>query len=137
MQTDDATPFVQHSPEEAEAVRATERERLRALVNKDMDLADRLHADDFELINPGAHVSSKQEYFDAVASGELTYRVWEPDTEIRVRVYGRSAIIRYRSRAEVIIQGQRVPFRGAWHTDAYEKREGQWQVVWSQATGIQ
>jgi hypothetical protein len=137
MQTDDATLLVQDSAEEAEAVRATERERLRALVNKDMELADKLHADDFELINPGAQVSSKRQYLDSVASGELTYRVWEPDTDIKVRLYGRTAIIRYRSRAEVIIQGQQVPFRGAWHTDAYEKRDGQWQVVWSQATGVQ
>lgn len=23
-----------------------------------------------------------------------------------------------------------------WHTDAYKKCDGRWQVVWSQATGI-
>ncbi|MBV9603241.1 MAG: nuclear transport factor 2 family protein [Chloroflexi bacterium] len=102
-----------------------------------MELVNKLHVDDFELINPGAQVSSKQQYLGAVASGELTYRVWEPDTQIAVRFYGHSAIIRYRSRAVVIIQGEQVPFRGAWHTDLYEKRGDQWQVVWSHATGIQ
>jgi hypothetical protein len=137
MQTDHVNPVVQDSPEEIEAIRATERERLRALVDKDMELANRLHADDFELINPCAQVSSKKQYLGAIASGQVTYRVWEPDSEIRVRLYGFSAIIRYRSRGEVIIQGQQVPFRGAWHTDTYEKRGGQWQVVWSHATGIQ
>jgi hypothetical protein len=136
MQTDDLTGVVQDSPAEAELIRATERERLRALVNKDMEVANKLHADDFELINPGAQVWSKQEYLGALTSGELTYRLWEPDTEIKVRVYGGSATIRYRSRAEVIQQGQQVPARGAWHTDLYEKRDGRWQVVWSQATGI-
>jgi hypothetical protein len=133
---DHVAQVVLDSPE-AEAIRATERERLRALVDKDMELANKLHADDFELINPGAVISSKEQYLGAVASGDLTYRVWEPDTDIKVRLYGLSAIIRYRSRAEVIIGGQLVPFRGAWHTDAYEKRDGQWQVVWSHATGIQ
>jgi len=24
-----------------------------------------------------------------------------------------------------------------WHTDLYERRDGQWQVVWSHATEIQ
>ena len=43
-------------------VRNTERERLRALVAKDMDVAEKLHADDFQLINPMGLVSSKQEY---------------------------------------------------------------------------
>jgi hypothetical protein len=74
-----------------------------------MALAGKLHVDDCELINPGAQVHSKWRYLDSVASGELTYRVWEPDTEIRVRLYGCSAIIRYRSRAEVINRGQQVP----------------------------
>jgi hypothetical protein len=33
--------------------------------------------------------------------------------------------------------GQRTPLRSFWHTDVYEKRNGRWQVVWSQATLIQ
>jgi hypothetical protein len=124
------------SADEVEVVRATERERLRALVDKDMESANKLHADDFELIDPSAQVSSKQQYLDGIASGDVTYRVWEPDTRIDVRFYGVSAIVRYRSRAEVVIGGQTVPYRGAWHTDLYEKRGDQWQVVWSQATGL-
>jgi hypothetical protein len=38
MQTDDLTGVFQDSPAEAELVRATERERLRALVDKDMEV---------------------------------------------------------------------------------------------------
>ncbi len=37
----------------ADQIRAIERERLRALVDVDLEVAERLHADDFQLINPG------------------------------------------------------------------------------------
>lgn len=51
-------------------------------------------------------------------------------------MYGESAVIRYRSKIEVIVFDQHQSLN-AWHTDAYELRHGQWQVVWSQATAIQ
>ena len=40
-------------------------------------------------------------------------------------------------RAQAVVAGQRTPLRSFWHTDVYEKRDGRWQVVWSQATLIQ
>ncbi len=51
-------------------------------------------------------------------------------------MYGQSAVIRYKSKIEVIVFGEHQSLN-AWHTDAYELRHGQWQVVWSQATAIQ
>ena len=47
---------------EAERLRATERERLQALVGTDVARARRLHADDFQLINPLGGVLSKEQY---------------------------------------------------------------------------
>jgi hypothetical protein len=121
---------------EAELLRATERERLRALVAADMDVARRLHADDFQLITPTGVALSKEQYLGMVASGELDYRVWEPDSPINVRVYGPVALIRYRSQLDNVDGGHRVGIRHYWHTDTYEQRDGQWQVVWSHATEI-
>jgi hypothetical protein len=126
------------SPSEAEAelLRATERERLRALVEVDMDVARRLHADDFQLITPTGMALSKAQYLGMVASGELDYRVWEPDSLIDVRAYGPVALIRYRSQLANIYGGQQTGLRHYWHTDTYERRDGHWQVVWSHATEI-
>lgn len=121
---------------EAELLRATERERLRALVEVDMEVARRLHADDFQLITPTGVVLSKDGYLGMVASGELDYRVWEPDSPIDVRVYGPVALIRYRSRLDNVDGGHHVGLRHYWHTDTYEQRDEQWQVVWSHATEI-
>lgn len=121
---------------ELDLIRATERERLRALVEADMEIADQLHADDFQLINPGGVALSKGQYLGAVASGALDYRAWDVDSSIDVRLYNEVALIRYRSKANIVMEGRELGPLRAWHTDVYERRDGRWQVVWSQATLI-
>jgi uncharacterized protein DUF4440 len=121
---------------ESDLIRTTEHERLRALVDGNVALASPLHADDFQLINPLGGALSKEQYLGAVASGDIDYRVWEPGA-IEVRLYGEAAIIRYQSKLEIVVQGRQVPPRSYWHTDSYERRNGRWQVVWSQATAIE
>src|SRR5713226_4156421 len=79
---------------EAERIRETERQRLRSLVEVDMPTAERLHADDFQLINPAGSPLTKREYLDSLRSRQLDYVAWEPG-EIAVRLYGRAAVIRY------------------------------------------
>ncbi len=118
----------QAQAETAAVIRATERQRLHALLKHDFDTANKLHADDFELINPSGEVVSREDYIDSGAAFE--YTVWKPISPIRVRVHGDSAVIRYES--EIEIHGIRGHF---WHTDLYEKRDGQWKIVWSQTTG--
>ncbi len=120
---------------EADLIRATERERIRALVEANMEVARQLHAEDFQLINPRGQSLSKEQYLGGIASGDLDYLVWEPES-IEVRLYDQAAVIRYQSQLEIVVQGQKVPRQRYWHTDSYEKRNGRWQVVWSQATGI-
>jgi hypothetical protein len=122
--------------DQSEQLRAIEHERLRSLVNADIDTANRLHADDFELVNPAGATLTKEQYIGQIASGELDYLVWEPEV-ISVRLYGAAAVIRYRARAQAMVGGQTTPLRFFWHTDVYEKRNDRWQVVWSQATQIQ
>ncbi len=120
---------------DADVIRNTERERLRSLVDANMEVARRLHADDFQLINPSGGSLTKEEYLGGIASRRLDYVHWEPET-IVVRFYGPVAVIRYRSQLEIVVQGQKIPRRPYWHTDLYEKRNASWQVVWSQATEI-
>ena len=121
---------------EAERLRATERERLQALVGADVARARRLHADDFQLINPLGGVLSKEQYLGGIESGQIHYLFWEPDA-IEVRIYGDVAVIRYQSQLEIVVLGRHIPRQRYWHTDLYEQRDGQWQVVWSHATGVQ
>ena len=69
----------------AELLRATERARLRALVEADIATADRLHADDYQLITPGGMRMSKAAYLAGIGDGALRYRRFEPDGEVQVR----------------------------------------------------
>jgi len=121
---------------EADDVQSAEKKRLSALLAGNMEVARQLHADDFQLVTPLGAVFSKEEYLGAVAAGILHYLAWELDSSIDVRMYHDMALIRYRAQIELEVQGQRYPRAPYWFTDAYEKRDGQWQIVWSQGTGI-
>ena len=102
-----------------------------------METAHRLHADDFQLINPLGGSLSKEQYLGMIASGQIDYLEWEAGT-IEVKVYGDAAVIRYRAELSIVVHGRpSAPTRSFWHTDVYERRVGRWQVVWSQATQVQ
>jgi hypothetical protein len=128
-------PQVGSLSRQAEEIRRTERERLRSLVEANLAVARRLHADDFELINPAGVLLSKEQYLGSIESGLLDYRAWDAG-EIAVRIHGNFAVIRYQDvRFEVFFGGQLVHRGETYHTNLYEKRHGQWQAVWSQASG--
>ena len=120
---------------ELEEIREIERERLRSLVEADLDLASRLHAPDYELIPPGGGRISGDEYLGMIQRGDFTYEVFEPASEIAVRRYRNAAAVRYRAR--IVARWAGGSDRGVfWHTDLYERRDGQWRATWSQATRI-
>jgi hypothetical protein len=121
-------PFAAFTPD-------IERARLKAIVNRDMELARSLHADDFEFITPGGTVFSKERYLGDIASGALNYVVFEPASDIVVRDHGQAAAVRYQLRYEFQIDGE-VDTDVMWHTALYEARDERWQVVWSQTTRI-
>lgn len=117
-------------------LRDTERSRLRALVGADMDAADALHADDYELVTPGGATLSKAAYLGGIADGSLDYRRFEAVTEERVRMLGSGgAAVRYRAAIELAWEGGQ-DSGTFWHTDIYELRDGRWRAVWSHATRI-
>ena len=118
---------------DVELLRSTERERLRALVSGDGRRAAQLHADDFQLINPLGGALSKDQYLGGISAGQIHYLYWQPQT-IAVRLYGSAAVIRYQSELEIVVQGRHIPRQRYWHTDLYERRGSEWQVVWSHAT---
>jgi len=118
-----------------EAVQAAERERLQALVDSDFATAARRLAPDFQVINPLDRRTSKEEYLRTIASGENDYLSWVPG-EITVRLYNRTAAVRYSSDVELAISGRRMPKRHYWNTGLYEYRGGRWQIVWFQVTQI-
>lgn len=118
---------------------ALEHARLRALVERDMATAERLHSDDYHLISPGGRDHTKRSYLEDVASGQLEYTAFEPVTPISVRAGTDLVILRYQALIRLSVGDPAAPEEvsfTAWHTDHYERRDGAWQVVWSQATRL-
>jgi hypothetical protein len=125
----------QAGPDLVELLKATERRRLRALVDADIGTADLLHAHDYQLIPPGGAPLSKAAYLRGIEDGTIRYRRFEPDGEVKVRLWGSAAALRYEVNIEVVADGTAYRDR-CWHTDIYERRDGRWVAVWSQATRI-
>ena len=123
------------TPEESDLVEI-ERRRLRALVDADLVTAEEIHGDDFQLITPRGFPYSKREYLDAVGTRSIDYLVWDPD-DIEARVHGDSGCVRYAATMNMRFDGVETGTRRHWHTDYYERKNGRWQVIWSQATQVQ
>jgi hypothetical protein len=121
---------------EADRLRAIETTRLHALVDADTATARKLMAPDFQLINPGGAASSREEYMDAIKAGAIDYLVFEPVSPIAVRLYGDSAALRYQVSFDLVVGGDTHVKHQGWITDLYERRHGNWQIVWEQATAI-
>ena len=118
-----------------EDLRCLERTRLRALVERDFELARALHSPEFHLVTPRGSTYSRESYLQAVEVGRITYLKWEA-AGIVVRRLGDVALLRYQAELEMP-DATGEPFSFAcWHTDSYELHNGFWQVVWSQATRI-
>ncbi len=113
-----------------DTLRAIERSRIQALVQRDMAVLRRLHAPDYQLITPAGRTFTRERYLTAIEA-EPFYAGWDAG-EMQVRVSAQMAVLRYRALL-TFPSGKSVD---CWHTDHYELRDGQWQVVWSQATEI-
>jgi len=114
----------------ADFFRALETERAQALVSRDMPVIERLHAPGYQLVTPSGAVFSRERYVSAIAA-EPFYASWDHGP-MSVRVSPAMAVVRYRARLG-FPSGRVVE---CWHIDTYELLQGQWQAVWSQATGI-
>lgn len=116
-------------------LKSLEIQRLEALVEANVDVASKLHADDFQLVTPFGEYVSKKRYLGNISDGSLDYIVWRP-LDIAVRLYGDVAAIRYQD-AEFVVEIDGMPHLSGLlvHTNIYEKRGDNWVIVWSHASG--
>jgi Domain of unknown function (DUF4440) len=131
-----AVPASRGNSSEADRLRGIERTRLHALVDADTATARKLIAPDFQLINPGGGVSSREDYMEAIDARVIDYLVFEPVSPIAVRLSGDSAALRYQVSFDLIVGGDTHVRHQGWITELYERRHGRWQIVWEQATAI-
>ena len=101
-----------------------------------MVVADRIHATDYQLVTPAGKTRTKLTYLGDVASKRLEYLAFEPTSSIAVRATPDLIVLRYVAHIRLSVGVADEVELSAWHTDHYEKRDGRWTVVWSQATEI-
>jgi len=118
-----------HAPTKAFFL-ALEIQRTRALIARDMETIERLHAPEYQLITPSGRTFTRERYLSILAS-QTFYAGWDVGS-IDARLSAEMALIRYQ--ATLRFPSGRVVT--CWHTDSYEKRGNRWQAVWSQATEV-
>ena len=118
----------------ADQVRTAERTLLRAAVDGDTRTAGALLAPGFQLIDVTGTPETRADYLASIGGG-VDFVTIEPIEPIGVRVHGDSAVARLKLKFKVVAFGQTVQHDG-WTTDLWERRDGRWQLVWSQTTAV-
>ena len=118
----------------ADQVRTAEQTLLRAEVDADTHTAAALLAPDLQLIDPTGGAGTRADDLANIGGG-VDFVTIKPIEPISVRVHGDSAVARLKLKFKVVAYGQTVQHDG-WTTDLWERRDGRWQLVWSQTTAV-
>ena len=121
---------------QAERLRQTEKTRLKALVDANVAVAGPLIASDYESINPLGELLTRSDLLGDVGSGALDFVSDTVTSQIRVRLHGDAATLRYRHTISVALAQVGHLTHPAWTTALYERRKGNWQIVWEQTGAI-
>ncbi len=105
------------------------------MVDKDFEELAALLADDLVYVHTSGEVESKPQFLQRLRSGSLRYRSIEP-ADVRVRMYGDTAVVTGRSHMAVTNSGSDREFE-ILYTAVYATNGGRWQLVSWQSTRIQ
>jgi ketosteroid isomerase-like protein len=110
-----------------QAIQQQDQERIRAQIAADTVALRRIYADDFLGIGPTGVVRTKSEVIADFTSHALTYQAITT-AEVRVRVYGNTAVETGRSTMAGQDKGKAVP-RDNRFTRVWVLTAGRWQLV--------
>ena len=109
-----------------------EKEFAQAIVNNDLEGVGRLVTDDWIIIDPNGEIVNRTRFFEVIKSGALTHETMESE-DLRVRVYGESAVVTAVTRTKGTFMGQDFSTQER-ATDVFVKRDGRWQCVLTHLT---
>jgi ketosteroid isomerase-like protein len=105
-----------------------------AIVKNDPEAIGRLVADDWIIIDPDGGIVERTRFFEVIKSGALTHDMMESE-DLRVRVYGDSAVVTAVTRTKGKFMGQEFSTQER-ATDVFVKRDGRWQCVLTHLTRL-
>ena len=103
-----------------------------AIVKNDPEAIGRFVTDDWIIIDADGGIVDRERFFGVIKSGVLTHEMMESD-DIRVRVYGESAVVSALTRTKGKFSGQEFSTCER-ATDFFVRHNGQWRCVLTQLT---
>ena len=118
--------------EAEEEVLKLEKAFTETIVGNDLEGLGRVVADDWIIIDPNGEIVDRARFFEVIKSGALTHDIMESE-DLRVRVYGDSAVVTAITRTKGKFMGQEFSTRER-ATDVFVKRDRRWQCVLTHLT---
>jgi len=106
-----------------------------AIVKPDIAFLERILDKDYVHFRPHGNVENRAQYLEDRKSGRVHFDSLVAD-EVKVRLYGDTAVVTYRSTAKGKDQDGAIDEQRRW-TRIFVRRDGRWQLVHSQGTTIQ
>jgi ketosteroid isomerase-like protein len=111
-----------------------ENEFARAVTSNDTDALDGMLADEWIIVDPDGSIIDKVRFLGVIKSGVLSHEFME-STDLRVRVYGNTAIVTGLTTTKGKFMGQ--DFASCERaTDIFVKQTDRWQCVFTQLTRV-
>ncbi|HEU5247771.1 MAG TPA: nuclear transport factor 2 family protein [Candidatus Udaeobacter sp.] len=107
---------------------------VEAVAKNDPEAIGRFVTDDWIIIDADGGIIDKERFLEVIKSGTLTHEMMESD-DMRVRVYGHSAVVTALTRTKGKFMGQEFSTQER-ATDVFVKLDGQWRCVLTQLTGF-
>jgi len=106
-----------------------------ALVKADTAFLDKVLGKDFVHYRPRGDIENRAQYLENRKNGRVHFDSLDAD-DIKVRFYGDTAIVTYRSTSKGKDQHGAIDEQRLW-TRVFVRRDGHWQLVHSQGTTIE
>ena len=119
---------------EAEELLKLEKAFAEAIVKNDVEGIGGLVTDEWIIIDPNGEIVDRTRFFGVIKSGALTHDMMESE-DLRVRVYGDSAVVTAVTRTRGKFMGQEFSTQER-ATDVFVKRDGRWQCVLTHLTRL-
>ena len=111
-----------------------EQTRVDAVIKGDVAKLEQIFADDLVYTHSNARVESKADFLNSVKTGAIKYESMK-HSNVKVSLYGNTAVMRGESDIRVVNNGQPAAFRIRF-LNVYVKKDGRWQMAAWQSTRI-
>jgi ketosteroid isomerase-like protein len=115
-------------------IRQFERDFAGAIVRNDAEAIGRFLSDDWVIVDPDGGIIDRERFLNVIRSGALTHTAMDSD-DVRVRVYGESAVITALMSTVGAFQGHEFTSRER-ATDFLVRQDGEWRCVATHLTRV-